>query len=181
MLANIDAWLASIGVGVAVADIDGDGLPDIYVTNADVGSQNALFLNRGDGTFKEDAAGWGLADLNIRTVSMRPLFVDIDNDGDKDLFLGTNFCPQLLINEGRRFSPAPDAGGLDYCGMVLASNALDFDGDGDLDLVLAGYFQEVDFSSPTTFSFMQNSLTQADNGGQTLVYENLGAGRFRRA
>lgn len=180
-LSHVRAWLGSVGVGVAVADVDGDGLQDVYVTNGRVGTHNALFLNAGRGRFKEAAAAWGLADLNPREVSTRPLFVDVDNDGDKDLVLATAYCPKLLINDGRRFVPRPDAGGLDYCGLTLASNALDYDGDGDLDVVLAGYFPEVDFSSPTTTVFMQNSLTEADNGGWTVVYENDGTGRFKRA
>lgn len=180
-LENIHGWLAAIGVGVAVADVDGDGRPDVYVTNTAWRSQNALFLNQGGGRFREAGAEWGLADVNQRWPSGRPLFVDVDNDGDRDLVLATTFCPQLFINEGKRFAPREGAGGLDYCGLTLASNALDYDGDGDLDVVLAGYFPEVDFSSPTTTMFMQNSLTEADNGGLTVVYENDGTGRFKRA
>lgn len=179
-LANVQAWISSVGVGTAAADVDGDGRPDIFVTNTAKDKPNALFLNRGDGTFKESAAAWGLADLNDREFSTRPLFVDIDNDGDRDLVLATTYCMKVLVNEGRRFVPAPQAAGLDYCGVVLATNALDYDGDGDLDLVVAGYFPSVDFSSPTTTSFMQNSLTEATNGGLTILFENDGKGRFRR-
>lgn len=73
-----------MGTGVAVADFDGDGDPDIFVPTG-AGVPNLLFRNRGDGTFDEVAAQFGLADLRQARVA---LWVDFDGDGDLDLFVG---------------------------------------------------------------------------------------------
>ena len=67
------------GMGVIVADLDGDGFPDLYVTN--VGSDR-MFRNRGDGTFEAlrdttTADGWGTSGAAV----------DVDSDGDLDLYV----------------------------------------------------------------------------------------------
>ena len=71
------------GQGGAVGDVDGDGLPDIYVTAF---GENLLFRNNGDGTFSDwtDRAGVG-----TRGWSMGASFLDADGDGDQDLFVGS--------------------------------------------------------------------------------------------
>ena len=73
------------GNGIAVADVDGDGLYDIYFVNQ-VGG-NELWKNLGGGRFKDITreAGVGLADR----ISVAASFADIDNDGDQDLFVTT--------------------------------------------------------------------------------------------
>jgi len=73
-----------MGTGVAVADFDDDGDPDIFVPTGG-GTPNLLYVNRGDGTFDEIAADVGLADTRQARVA---LWVDYDNDGDLDLFVG---------------------------------------------------------------------------------------------
>src|SRR6516164_4975264 len=73
------------GSGVAVADVDGDGLYDIYFVNQ-VGG-NELWKNLGGGKFKNitKEAGVGLPDR----ISVTASFADIDDDGDPDLFVTT--------------------------------------------------------------------------------------------
>ncbi len=71
--------------GVAMADVDNDGDLDIYVCRFD--TPNALWINRGDGTFEEKAAEWG---AGIVAPSHTPAFCDYDNDGDLDLYIATN-------------------------------------------------------------------------------------------
>ncbi len=75
--------------GVNMVDINADGLLDIYVCKAGPYSEkkflwNRLFINNGDGTFKEDAASYG---LNISTYSVQSTFFDYDRDGDLDMYL----------------------------------------------------------------------------------------------
>lgn len=71
-----DAW----GSGLATGDADGDGLVDLFVTNF---GTDALYLNRGDGTFTEHPDP-----PNLEGWSAGAVFFDSDGDGDEDLFVG---------------------------------------------------------------------------------------------
>jgi enediyne biosynthesis protein E4 len=70
------------GMGVAVGDYDGDGLPDIYVTQF---GHNILYHNNGDGTFTDVTAKAGVAAAGW---SSSAVWFDYDNDGKLDLFVG---------------------------------------------------------------------------------------------
>lgn len=77
--------------GVAMADVNGDGLLDIYVCNSgnlEGGTKkNELFINNGDLTFREMAGAFGIADEGYTTHAA---FFDYDNDGDLDLYILNN-------------------------------------------------------------------------------------------
>src|SRR5438034_8408516 len=62
--AHIMPQVASMGAAVAVSDFDADGWQDFYVTNSAEGSQNHLYRNLGNGTFRDVAAEMGVADVN---------------------------------------------------------------------------------------------------------------------
>jgi hypothetical protein len=74
--------------GVTMADVNGDGLMDIYVCAVaqthDLKGHNELFINNGDGTFTESAAKYG---LDFSGFSTQAVFFDYDHDGDLDCFL----------------------------------------------------------------------------------------------
>src|SRR5712671_3963802 len=82
-IASVEPHVAALGASVSVADFDGDVRPDLYFTNSRFGEPNALYHNRGDGTFEDVAASAGLADLNRpgEGVSMGSVWGDFDNDG----------------------------------------------------------------------------------------------------
>ncbi|MEO8448171.1 MAG: CRTAC1 family protein [Gemmatimonadota bacterium] len=126
------------GAGVAIADVDGDGRPDVYLTRAD--GPNALFLNQGDWKFTEVAAERGVA-LGDR-ASTGAVFADVDGDGDQDLIVGAmNGRNALFLNDGKgHFTDATAGSGFVPEARGTTSLALaDVDGDGDLDLYVVNY------------------------------------------
>lgn len=123
------------GNGVAVADVDGDGLYDLYFSNQ-VGG-NELWRNTGDGEFEditEDSPGIDVSDVIGVTAS----FADTDNDGDPDLFLTTvRGGNRFFVNDGEGvFTDATKAAGLGHKGHSSAGVFFDYNKDGLLDLLL---------------------------------------------
>ena len=85
-------------IGLAVGDVNGDGLEDVYLCQPG-GLPNALFLHQPDGTVKEAAADAGVDILNYTRGA---LLVDLDNDGDQDLILTVIDQLSFYENDGRR-------------------------------------------------------------------------------
>ena len=81
------AW----STGVSMADVNGDGLLDIYVCNSGIvegdDRRNELYINLGNGSFEEMAQEYGLDDAGLSTHAT---FLDYDLDGDVDMFLVNN-------------------------------------------------------------------------------------------
>ena len=157
------AGLASsgYGMGVAIADYSGDGLPDIYVTNF---GSNELWRNRGDGTFEEVAAEAGVADARW---SISASFLDFDRNGTQDLFVADyvdfslnthkpcystssarDYCgprsynpvPARLyknLGDGKFQDVSAASGVASESGGALGVIATDLDGDGWTDLYVA--------------------------------------------
>jgi hypothetical protein len=180
-LAHIMPQVASMGAAVAIADVDADGRPDLYVANSREGSRNRLYRNRGDGTFEEAAEQFGVADVNQREngVSMGAVFGDYDNDGFEDLFLYKWGRPELFHNDqGQRFTRVAAA---EFPAWANINTAvwLDYDRDGLLDLFLGGYYPErVNLWQLADTRMMPESFEYAKNGGRKYLYRNLGHGRF---
>ena len=181
-LAHIMPQVASMGAAVAVADVDADGHPDLYVTNSREDSKNRLYRNRGDGTFEEAGERFGIADVNQREggVSMGAVFGDYDNDGFEDLFLYKWGRPELFRNDqGRRFTRVTDAASLPRWANINTAVWLDYDRDGRLDLFLGGYYPErLNLWNLADTKIMPESFEYARNGGRKYLYRNLGDGRF---
>lgn len=174
--------IASMGAAVSVADYDRDGWQDMYVANSGEDSLNALYRNRGDGTFEDVAAQVGLADLNQAGtgVSMGAVWGDYDNDGFEDLFLYKWGRPELFHNDGgKRFSRVTETAKLPA--WINANTAVwfDYDRDGLLDLFTGGYFPEnVNLWRLETTRIMPDSFEYASNGGRKYLFHNMGGGRF---
>jgi hypothetical protein len=181
-LGHIMPEVASMGAAVSIVDFDRDGWPDIYATNSGEGSRNALYRNRGDGTFEEVASQLGIADVNQdgTGVSMGAVWGDYDNDGYEDLFLYKWGRPELFHNDGgKHFTRVTDTAKLPP--WVNANTAIwfDYDGDGLLDLFIGGYYAEdVDLWHLKTTKMMPESFEYARNGGRKFLLHNLGSGRF---
>ena len=82
---------------LSVADVDGDGYEDLYVMAR--WGPNKLLRSRGDGTFEEAAARFG---LDVRGLSTGAVFADFDNDGDADVMLGRSLERSVLLVQGGR-------------------------------------------------------------------------------
>ena len=128
------------GAGVALGDINNDGLIDIYFTGNLV--NNALYLNRGNFNFEEITETAGVACENI--WSSGATFVDINQDGWLDLYVcksgmpgGENRHNELFINQkDNTFKEASAEYGLNITGLSVQAAFFDFDLDGDLDCYL---------------------------------------------
>jgi hypothetical protein len=180
-IAGIEPHVAALGASVSVADADGDGRPDLYFTNSRFGAPNALYHNRGDGTFDDVAASAGLADLNRAGdgVSMGAVWGDFDNDGREDVLVYRYGYPALFRNlDGRRFEDVTAQAGLRRWINSNGAIWLDYDRDGLLDLYVTAYFRDVDLWHLTTTQIMHNSFEFATNGGKNLLFRNAGGGRF---
>ena len=135
--------VAGPGLGVVAGDLDDDGFVDLYVANDQ--AVNHLWLNQGDGTFREDALSRGAAlnELGQPEASMGIAVADPDGDGDLDLFL-THLSGEtntFYRNDGGGFFvDATDElrlGGVSQPYTGFGASWFDYDGDGLLDLFIA--------------------------------------------
>tara|TARA_B110000438_G_C15801190_1_gene645240 strand:+ start:466 stop:2202 length:1737 start_codon:yes stop_codon:yes gene_type:complete len=160
--------------GIAVGDVNGDGLEDIYV--CDGGSlPNQLYLQQADGTAKEVASKWGVAWLED---SRSALLVDLDNDGDQDLVVAT--IAMIAFAENNGTGKFELRGGFPGAPYPFSLSAADFDSDGDLDIYTCVYSADdasvsgkrgFEASSPTPFN-------DAENGGRNVLLANLSDFKF---
>ncbi len=150
------------------ADYDNDGLLDVYVGNhhyffdvsrlpdgpfGEPRSEDHLYRNLGDGTFQEVTALLPLANTDVG-LTHAPTFLDYDNDGDQDLFVGTDCAVSValnlpledsrnrmyrndgLVNGSWQFTDVSAASGLNFCMSTMGTALGDINYDGHLDLGL---------------------------------------------
>ncbi len=159
---GLAAFAKGYGHGVTVGDVDNDGHPDLFITRF---RSYGLYRNRGDGTFEDATARYGLG--GDRDWPTSAAFGDLDGDGDLDLYV-CHYCawdaehpklcedkalkrysycaPQyvpprpdhLFRNDGGRFVDVTEAAGIvDKDGRGLGVLIVDLDGDGKLDIYVA--------------------------------------------
>ena len=119
--------------GIAIVDVNNDGLDDIYITLR-IG-KNMLLVNQGDGTFLEQGASYKL-DLPGHTTCS--LFADFDNDGDQDVILGRSLLKtSYLENRDGVFHQHPIPPFMPMA--VISMAAADYNMDGLLDVYICTY------------------------------------------
>jgi len=125
------------GGGVALGDVDGDGLPDIYLTSNQ--GSNALYRNLGDFHFEDITARAGVAMTGRHSTGA--VFADVDGDGDLDLLVSTlGGGVALFLNDGHgSFTERTQDAGLGSPAGSMTMTLTDVDGDGHLDLYVANY------------------------------------------
>ena len=166
-------------LGVATADVDGDGWIDIFVANDQ--QENQLWMNQRDGTFRNLAllAGVALGGAGSAKADMGVDFGDLDNDGDEDLFVTelTGQGSTLYVNDGAgRFEDRSAQAGirlpsLPYTGF--GAGWFDADNDGWLDLLAVNGLIVHDRDAPAGHPFPLDQRNQ--------FLRNLGDGRFEDA
>src|SRR5207248_3417667 len=125
------------GSGVALGDVDRDGLCDIYLCRLE--GANALYRNLGGWKFEDITAGAGVACAD--QYSTGAVFADVDGDGDLDLLVnGLGRGTRLFLNDGQgHFREVTSAAGLGGSAGSMSLALADIDGDGFLDLYVANY------------------------------------------
>ncbi len=174
---SVHATFLGIHGGLALGDVNGDGLDDVYVCQPG-GLPNRLFLHQADGRAEDISHA---ADVDWLDYTSSALILDFDNDGDQDLAVLTLHGAVMMENDGaarftvRRSISAPS--------KPTAMAAADYDSDGDLDLYVVCYGpQELatdgdehrrpgEFMSPVPYD-------DANNGAANYLFRNDGAWKF---
>jgi Na+-translocating ferredoxin:NAD+ oxidoreductase RnfD subunit len=210
---HLAKWLLSVGDSVSAGDINGDGFMDFFFTFPlkDDDSRNSLYLGAGDFTFRRfDLPAHIIEksrDVETYGFSSQALFVDYDNDGDKDLYLTYMFGkPVLLQNQLAQtgvFSlvDITKKVGLDSYTNSVVTNFFDFNNDGLLDMVIGNVWPKTLPDYPIDkpqqlnlmklpqaeyegdirmFNFMHASWNMSNNGGTNEVYVQKSDHTFKK-
>ncbi len=162
------------GGGVAIGDINNDGLPDIFFT-ANM-KDNRLYLNKGNMQFEDitSKAGIGKKGKWSTGVSM----ADVNGDGLLDIYVcnsgdikGDNRENELYINNGNlTFTEKAHQYGLDDHGLSTHAAFFDYDHDGDLDMFLLNN----SFKAIGSFNLQKNERNVRDSVGGDKLFRNDG-------
>jgi hypothetical protein len=176
---GIDFWMSRIeqvrGVyafgyhGLAIGDVNGDRLDDLYVCQAG-GLANQLLIQQPDGTLRDVSAAAGVDYLDSTRSA---LLVDLDNDGDQDLILALATGLLLLENQGSgQFRERARIASIRQ-GFSLA--AADYDQDGLLDFYVCVYYGDTDGANDLPLPL---PYFDATNGGANYLIRNRGQWQF---
>jgi enediyne biosynthesis protein E4 len=162
------------GGGVAIGDINNDGLPDIYFTSNK--EKNKLYLNKGNFVFEDISEKAGIG--GKRAWSTGVSMADVNNDGFLDIYVcnsgdikGDDRENELFINNGDlTFSERAKDYNLNNNGFSTHASFFDYDLDGDLDC----YILNNSFIDPGKIKLYGNARTEVDDLGGDKLYRNDG-------
>lgn len=163
------------GSGVAAEDVNNDGLVDVFILG---GRGNKLFINQGNGQFKDQTAQyklqWIRAQDNHPGEARQPIIADIDNDGWQDIVVTyVNDMHRVYKNiEGQYFQDVTEIANLGGKGLVGGpATVFDFDNDGDLDIYITYFGNYITGDLPT---LKRDNV----NGKPNQLFENKGNFKF---
>ena len=156
--------------GIAVGDVNGDGLDDFYVCQI-APLPNRLFVQHPDGTATDMSAH---AQVDWMEPTHSALFVDLDNDGDQDLLIGT--VPLLLAMENDGHGVFSVRSKIPAARDAYSLAAADYDLDGDVDIFACVYLAK---SRRRQILAVPVPFHDARNGGRNVLLRNDGAWRLR--
>lgn len=174
--------------GVSVVDINDDGHDDLYLVRR--WGKNRLLINQGNSTFIEASEKYGLAIEGPGTCS---LFLDFDNDGDQDVFIGRSLRrPLFMENRDGLFVDVSDRiSGAKLPYLTTSAAAADYDGDGLIDIYIGTYGGRSDgwkhdLLEPEDIAEFTRRALHANPfydfaAAPNLLLRNLGGMRFERA
>ncbi|MBX2894140.1 MAG: VCBS repeat-containing protein [Cyclobacteriaceae bacterium] len=164
------------GAGVAIGDINNDGLLDVFFTGNQV--ENKLYLNQGNLQFKDITIEAGVASDGAWSTGVT--MVDINADGFLDIYVCKSGPPvtskrhnELFINNGDlTFTERSAEFGLDIIGLSVQAAFFDYDRDGDLDC----YLLTNSFKSVGNFDLIEGrrNIPDQENGGNKFFINNNG-------
>ncbi len=160
--------------GLALGDINGDDLDDLYVCQQG-GLPNRMFLRQPDGTLRDVTAESGTDWLDYCSAA---LFLDLDNDGDRDLVVSQDFHLLVMSNDGSGKFTLELGAATKAQSFSLA--AADFDRDGLVDIYVCGY-------NPSVAELRGGAMGEpmpfhdANNGGPNMLWRNAGDFHFEDA
>jgi hypothetical protein len=173
--------------GACIGDANGDGNDDLYYPRMDGG--DILYINRGDGTGFDDMTAEANLTMWEHVRSNGCQFVDIDNDGDNDLYVSTLGSDRfyLFVNHGGgRFEEEAVQRGLENivrngtrmtAGFTIA--VADIDNDGDLDIATTEWMPWLDgedMNSDSARAFLEATTDASSLWTNARLYENMGPG-----
>ena len=174
-ITRIDDMLMTGHHGVAVSDVNGDGLEDVYVCEAG-GLPNRLYLQQADGTVvdysKESGTDW-------KESTNSALLVDLDNDGDQDLVLCSVAGVIFAENDGKAHFQIRH--GIPNTREATSICAADIDNDRDLDIYVCMYGAGGNGRKRGFEAAFPLPYNDANNGGRNLLLLNQGRFHFDEA
>ena len=160
--------------GMALGDVNGDGLDDVYLCQPK-GLPDVLMIQNADGTLTDISSEAGIQWLD---ATKSALLIDLDNDGDQDLVLSMKRNVMMMSNDGHAHFTL--AGTIEGPRRPHSMTAADYDSDGDLDVFVCGFWKlDVYNADPIKAAFaLPTPWHDARNGAPNVLYRNDGDFNF---
>ena len=168
------------GGGVALGDINNDGLPDVFLTSNQ--GENKLYLNKGNFRFEDISGKAGLRQDSMWSTGV--VMADVNGDGWLDIYVcnsghmksGHRRNQLYINNHNNTFTERAKEYGLDISGYCTQASFFDYDGDGDLDMFLINNspipFSSLNYADMRDLEVSKWNVSENLKGGGNHLYRN---------